>query len=218
MFRILTSGVTLLLLASCGGASKQAPGAQAKPTTAEPAPAEKEITGPPKAWEEMSYDAQKTYMMDEVVPVMGAKFKAYDSKEFSDFGCPTCHGPKPKKRKFEMPNPELPKMYPSGSPEQKKMVEKHPEMVKFMFNEVVPTTAKLLGMKKFDEETGEGFSCYHCHPAGESETHGVSPHARGEMADAESPETAEGEGTEQGDAEATETESGTETMEESDVK
>jgi hypothetical protein len=52
-------------------------------------------------------------------------------------------------------------------------------MVRFMFNDVVPAMQTLLGMPAFEESTGEGFSCYYCHPAGQSPTHGVASMARG---------------------------------------
>ena len=52
----------------------------------------------------------------------------------------------------------------TGTPEQHQMVRDYPEMVRFMFNDVLPTMQTLGGAADFDDETGEGFSCYSCHP------------------------------------------------------
>jgi len=35
----------------------------------------------------------------------------------------------------------------------------------FMTEKVTPQMAELLGVKSFDPRTGQGFSCFNCHPA-----------------------------------------------------
>ena len=64
-----------------------------------------------------------------------------------------------------MPNPDILVLHPTGSAEQKAMVEQHPKMVRFMFNHVLPTMQDLLGAPDYDEATKSGFSCYACHPS-----------------------------------------------------
>lgn len=36
------------------------------------------------------------------------------------------------------------------------------------FNHIVPAMKTMLGAEDYDEETGEGFSCYTCHPHAEA--------------------------------------------------
>lgn len=155
--------LTGVLLAACGAGT-------AEPTTQEttPTPSLDEITGPPKPWGEMTFDERKRYMGREVLPVMTELFKSYDPGEFSGFFCDTCHGDDPADRNYAMPSPSLPTLYPTGSPEQEQAVRDHPEMVRFMFNRITPTMQRLLGAPEFDATTGEGFTCFACHPRGES--------------------------------------------------
>lgn len=136
-----------------------------------------EIAGPPEPWEQMSFDAKKRYMAAEVVPVMSELFVAFDRERYEGFGCQTCHGENAQERQFAMPSPSLPALHPTGTPEQQAMVEQHPEMVRFMFNQVVPTMQRLLGAQPYDAETQSGFSCYACHPRA---TEGMPAHEHGD--------------------------------------
>ena len=155
----------LVALAGCGGASTEP---ATTDTSVSGPPDQVDVSGPPKPWIEMDFDERKTYMSEKVMPVMAPMFQSYDPGEFAAFSCDTCHGDDMRERAFAMPNPGLPALYPTGTPEQRQMVEEHPEMVRFMFNDVLPTMQTLLGAEAVDEETGLGFSCFACHPrAGE---------------------------------------------------
>ena len=143
------------------------PSAEPTPTT-EPTPEAK--VGPPKPWDTMSFDEKRSYMAKTVYPTMKRVFQAYDAEEFADFSCATCHGDDAKARNFEMPSPDLPELYPTGTPEQKALVERYKDdphsVLVFMFNQVVPTMTELLGEAPYDPATHEGFSCFNCHPKG----------------------------------------------------
>lgn len=160
---LCAASLVVAALAGCGGASPEP--ATTTTDTSIPGPAdETDITGPPKPWLEMTFDERKRYMGEQVMPVMAPMFENYDMGEFSGFSCDTCHGEDMQERAFAMPNPGLPALHATGTPEQQQMVEEHPEMVRFMFNDVLPTMQTLLGAEPFDEETGLGFSCFACHP------------------------------------------------------
>jgi hypothetical protein len=113
----------------------------------------------------MGYDERKQYMMRTVRPTMARLFRAYDPVEFAEFSCSTCHGEDAHARRHEMPS-VLPTLWPTGSIQQKRTVDRHPRTVKFMFNEVRPAMRDLLGLEDFDPETGTGFGCFNCHPNG----------------------------------------------------
>jgi cytochrome c553 len=134
------------------GATASATDAGAPPATAAPTP---------KSWDDLSHDEKLALMKNQVLPKMKEAFQAYDSKDFADFTCVTCHGPDAKKGKFDMPNPKLPKLdFKAGL---KKAMAKHPKMVKFMHETVVPQMATMLGEQPYDPATGKGFGCAECH-------------------------------------------------------
>ncbi|HJK94835.1 MAG TPA: hypothetical protein RMH85_13450 [Polyangiaceae bacterium LLY-WYZ-15_(1-7)] len=174
----------LALALACGGdeggeepPSEETSGAEQATTTTEPSePAAahtvrprdpEEIPRAPKPWEEMTAQEKGQFMGDEVLPYMRALFQEYDAERYADFGCATCHGADMNARGFAMPNQDILALHPSGSPEQRQMVEAHPEMVRFMFNHVLPAMRDMIGAEPYDAETGEGFSCYTCHPHAE---------------------------------------------------
>lgn len=128
---------------------------------------EHEIPRAPKPWEEMSQDEKGRFMAEAVVPYMRDLFREYDPEAYASFGCASCHGPDMSARGFEMPSTSLLPLHPSGSPEQQAMVEAHPRMVRFMFNHAVPAMRTMLGRAEYDATSGEGFSCYTCHPHAE---------------------------------------------------
>lgn len=115
----------------------------------------------------MDHAARSGFMASQVVPYMSELFQEYDADEYASFGCADCHGAGAAARDFAMPSPDLLALHPSGSLEQQAMVQEHPRMVRFMFNHVVPAMKTMLGAEDYNEETGEGFSCYTCHPSAE---------------------------------------------------
>ena len=116
-------------------------------------------------WEEMSHEDQGAWMAQEVMPRLGPMFEQYDPERYAGFTCQGCHGASAQERGFEMPNPDIMALHPTGTPEQQQMVQDHPEMVRFMFTKVLPTMQTLLGASPYDEATQTGFSCYACHPS-----------------------------------------------------
>jgi len=104
----------------------------------------------------MTKDQQVAFMKKNVVPEMGPVFKAYDPKDFAEFSCKTCHGPK-----FKEPKDYLPKLtFKDG-----KLIAPadNQAIVKFMGEQVVPHMAAALGLKPFDMTTHTGFGCGGCH-------------------------------------------------------
>jgi hypothetical protein len=148
---------SLFLLTACGGsqppAEAAAPAAEAEPTTPE-AP-------PTKPFDELTQQEKFQVMKKVVVPTMKPLFQAQDATEFKDFGCATCHGSHAKDGKFDMPNPELPKL--SFADDMKAHKEKTPEMLAFMMEKVTPEMAKAINEPPFDPATGKGFGCLKCH-------------------------------------------------------
>lgn len=97
------------------------------------------------------------FMKKKVMPEMSKLFQEFDSKEFADFSCKTCHGPqmKPKPSDF-LPVLEV----KDGKMEE---AEKHPEVAKFMMEKVTPAMAQIFGKPPYDPATHQGFGCGGCH-------------------------------------------------------
>ncbi len=156
--RVLHVVCACLLALACGGGSSNTEGAENAGT----------IEGPPKPWADMDGSERRRYMADRVLPTMAELFTAYDPERFADFSCMTCHGDNAGAVAFHMPN-RLPVLWPSGTPEQRRMVELQPDMARFMFNRVLPTMTQLLGQPAWNNEDKTGFSCFNCHPHAEPE-------------------------------------------------
>ncbi len=134
------------------------------------------VKGPPKPWAEMTGEERSSYMSGTVVPTMEPLFQRFDSERYAKFGCRTCHD----EDSFHMPATSKYALYPTGTPQQEEMVAKHRPTTVFMFNEVLPTMQTLMGAPDYDEATGSGFSCFSCHPKGDS---GEEPAANPAAAD-----------------------------------
>ncbi len=121
------------------------------------------IQGPPRPWAELSRDERAQHMSREVTPRMSALFAAYDGERYADFDCATCHGPDARERNFAMPSPSILPLHATGTEGQLQAVRDYPEGVRFMYTTVLPSMQTLVGAARFDETTGEGFTCYACH-------------------------------------------------------
>ncbi|MGF1466610.1 MAG: hypothetical protein ACFCGT_10785 [Sandaracinaceae bacterium] len=147
----------LAVVAGCGGS----PPADAE----EPAPAaaagSEEVA---LVWsEDLTFQQQKRFMAENVVPRMGEVFRELDAEEFAEIRCSTCHGENAEEVHFEMPNDlhplvlsEIPAMFTSED-------EHLRTTATFMAERVGPTMAELLGVEPYSEVTGTGFGCLDCH-------------------------------------------------------
>jgi hypothetical protein len=86
-------------------------------------------------------------------------FQDFDKTKFANFGCKTCHGKDPKKTKYKMPSPDLPKLDFAAL----KAGKQKPEVAKFMSDVVKPQMAKLLQEPEMSATNPKGFGCLECH-------------------------------------------------------
>lgn len=110
-------------------------------------------------FDKLSHDDKVKFMKTKVMPAMKPAFQKFDPKEYASFTCKTCHGKDPQKVKYEMPNPELPKL----DFEALKAGKGEPKMVEFMSKTVKPEMAKLLNRPEMTETVHDGFGCLDCH-------------------------------------------------------
>jgi hypothetical protein len=169
---------------ACGGSkpaaeSAEKPVAESAPkSTWEPPPLEpadpKSPIGllgltPPddKPWQKMNYSEKEWYMVGKVHPVMRQVFQTFNAKKYEGekFECVPCHGENPEERKYKMPSDHLSKVPAFGSADWKAM--ENSRVFKFMSKSVTPSMGKLIGEEPWNPETGEGYSCWGCHPKAE---------------------------------------------------
>ena len=157
------------LLAACGGAEETSAEGADEPTAGDEAEATTtEAEGPAlaeMAWQDVPEDLRGRWMSEVVVPTMEPLFQEHDPERFAEFGCPTCHGENAREVQFQMPNGIAP-LDPAAVPA---MFESDQPMAQFTTQTVWPRMGELLGEELYDMETGEGFSCFHCHGRAESE-------------------------------------------------
>lgn len=147
----------------------------AEPAPAQPAPAvapkpasssssETGGIGAPKIpWAKKTRPQRQDYMGIYVLPRMEKMFMAWRPDDYAKFRCQTCHGEKFDKPPvdFHMPRVAFPLKADDPIGGAMKYDE---EATRFMVEKVLPTMAELFGEKPYDAETGQGFSCFRCHP------------------------------------------------------
>lgn len=155
----------MLVTAGCASETPAPPA----DTPASSAPAEVsaavELPSPPKPWDTMTFDERFQYMTEHVSPVMAAKFKAYNAEAYAAFSCQTCHGDNMVERKFAMPNPAL-LVLPNPTTPEWAAIRKDPgadPTIGFMWNDVWPSMAHMLGTTIFNPATRQGIGCNSCH-------------------------------------------------------
>jgi hypothetical protein len=152
-----SSLLALLVVSSCAHSS--APPA----TEDDSAPV---VTPQETPWKDMTKEQKGRYMRKVVTPKMREVFQAFDAKGYEKFGCPTCHGKEAKAREFKMPSPDLEPLPDSPEVFMATTMKEHPEMVKFMGEQVEPQMAMLLGRPPYNPqapETPDAFGCNGCH-------------------------------------------------------
>ncbi|MGE5184894.1 MAG: hypothetical protein ACM31C_22655 [Acidobacteriota bacterium] len=110
-------------------------------------------------FDKLTHDQKMEFMKTKVVPVMKKEFQAFDAKRYANFGCKTCHGKDPKKTKYKMPNPELPKLDFAAL----KAGKQKPKVAEFMAKVVKPKMAEILQQPEMTETNPKGFGCLECH-------------------------------------------------------
>ena len=145
------------IVIACGGS--QTPEAAAPTSEAGGDQPTEEAAAADKPFHDMAPGERLKYMKEVVAPEMAKSFQAFNAEHYADFGCVTCHGPGAKDGKFDMPSDALPKLPADPSP----VFNEHPEVAKFMAEQVVPQMAKLLQEEPYNPETGKGFGCFECH-------------------------------------------------------
>ncbi len=153
-----------LALASCRGAETTAGGGGGATAGGGATTGDEDVIPSARGWATMEHGDRMGWMGQNVRPRMARMFGEFDSERYADFSCATCHGEGASSRGFAMPSHSLPALHATGTPEQQQMVSQYGEMVRFMFQRVLPTMQTLVGGADYDEETQEGYSCYSCHP------------------------------------------------------
>jgi hypothetical protein len=138
----------------------------ARSTAANVAPAVGPLaSAPPSArrdsWSESSWEERHDQMTWLVHPDMAKLFQRFEKTPYPELTCRTCHGADAEQVQYKMPN-GLPALDPLHMPDPNSGPDA--EITKFMYDEVTPRMADLLGVDLRDPRTGRGFGCFSCHP------------------------------------------------------
>jgi hypothetical protein len=120
-------------------------------------PKPSDIPGPERSWDSMSHADRELYMATTVLPHMRETFTSFDAERFASFDCATCHVTGAAAGDYAMPDPGIPKL--SRLHFGREHQRKHPETVRFMWEQVEPEMSALLGGPK----GMRGFNCRNCH-------------------------------------------------------
>lgn len=104
-------------------------------------------------------------MAQHVLPAASDLFQSWQRERYADFSCATCHGADAAARSYAMPNPSLITLYPTGTIGQVETLARYTEASTFMYSRLLPAVQTMVGAHAFDPATGEGFTCYACHPS-----------------------------------------------------
>jgi len=113
-------------------------------------------------WADKTFEQRKDHMGIVYLKAMKKSFKAHDEAQFAGFKCQHCHGDDMKEQNFSMPSDSLYPLNPETPVES--AMEYDEEITKFMVEQIVPESAKLLDMEPYNPETGQGHGCFACHP------------------------------------------------------
>jgi hypothetical protein len=145
--------VLCALLAACVPRATPAPTATPRAPSAPPGAGE---------WQTWSHEQKLGYMQSIFLPAERELFTSFEPVRYANLNCRTCHGAGDADGTYRMPNPDLPKLH-GGAEGFGELRDHEPQALKFMQGEVVPTTARLLGLPAFDMAKHQGFSCFQCH-------------------------------------------------------
>ncbi|HWM87812.1 MAG TPA: hypothetical protein VNO33_18285 [Kofleriaceae bacterium] len=147
--------------------------------TAEPAQPQAPATGPEKPaapasatggigapkipWARKTRSQRQDYMGIYVLPRMEKLFAEWRPDEYGKFRCQHCHGESFDKPPVDFAMPRV--SFPLAADDPIGAAMKYDaEATRFMVEKVMPAMAELLGEKPHDPSTGQGFSCFRCHP------------------------------------------------------
>jgi hypothetical protein len=126
-----------------------------------PKPAPAPVSLPDVPFAKLDHAQKIEFMKQKVVPAMKPIFQQHDAKKYAEFGCETCHGPRPEERKFEMPQAGLTKIGVS----EEFYARFKPADLQWMGEAVLPAMAGLLRLEPSftDPAPKVGFGCAGCH-------------------------------------------------------
>lgn len=115
-------------------------------------------------WRFLTFEQRHSAMTFLVHPAMMERFQTFYKTAVPELTCESCHGPNAEAAGYDIANTEIPALDPKRVrdlylPDAKL----NPEQI-FKRDNITPTMARLMGVPKYDPQTGLGFSCFGCHP------------------------------------------------------
>ncbi len=118
-------------------------------------------SAPAERWSALTWEERHDEMTWVVHPQMAKLFQRFEKTEYPELTCRTCHGGDAERVQYRMPN-GLPPLDPAHMPDPREGPDA--AVAKFMYEEVTPQMADLLGVAPANPPSGQGFGCFSCHP------------------------------------------------------
>ena len=121
---------------------------------------------PPAAddWRALNFTQRHEEMTFSVHPTMMQVWQQHYQTAAPKLQCVTCHGEQAELHRYQMAYTTLDDLKPMRVQALYRTDAKLTEEQRFKRDVVTPLMADLLGVARYDPATGQGFSCFGCHP------------------------------------------------------
>ena len=115
-------------------------------------------------WQAMTFVQRHEQMTFVVHPTMMARWQEHYQTAAPELRCITCHGEQAERHRYQMAFTTLKDLQPSRVQALYRVGATVTAEQRFKRDVVTPLMADLLGVPRYDPATGQGFSCFGCHP------------------------------------------------------
>ncbi|MEM7541204.1 MAG: hypothetical protein AAF384_06400 [Pseudomonadota bacterium] len=117
-------------------------------------------------WQFLSFAKRHSQMTFLIHPVISERYQKFQDTEHPEITCRSCHGPEPERASYKMSNSTLDDLDPENVRALYLADAVLTPYQKFKRDNITPAMARLMGVAKYDPDSGLGFSCFGCHRRG----------------------------------------------------
>ena len=115
-------------------------------------------------WRAMTFEQRHEHMTFVVHPILMERWQTHYQTAAPQLRCVSCHGEQAERHRYQMAFTPLDGLQPSRVQALYRSAVEPSDEQRFKRDVVTPLMADLLGVPRYDAATGQGFSCFGCHP------------------------------------------------------